>query len=329
MAPAAGGMGEQDGADDAAGRRRLWRGVAAGMGVCVAVALVVCAAFQEPPQHGAALATRARRNGGAAGGAAGPARTAELSEADLYRRSGAAEDIVAAQNAQKAAAVIFVQAVEDETRLTRELATRAQWAPDTMASAREARADMAANEAEIKRLGNKVLAEGQVQVQASASYVAEGQKRYAAVDALQNELRQEAQAAYDIKAAVVGTDAGRFDPTSEGAAAFDPTVEKQDSYHVARLMGVDSDGTQSLCGRAEVRHDDKWGTICSRGFTQASAEMFCKTMGLTGGAARYHDAEGNPTWDDTGCLACAVRVRARAPLAALACLRAAREGSVV
>ena len=115
-----------------------------------------------------------------------------------------------------------------------------------------------------------------------------------------SELRQEAQAAYDIKVAVVGTDASRFDPTSEGAAAFNPNVPKQDTYHVARLRGVDSDGTQSLCGRAEVKHDNQWGSICSRGFTPASAEMFCKTMGLTGGKARYYDDLGNPTWDDTG-----------------------------
>ena len=97
-----------------------------------------------------------------------------------------------------------------------------------------------------------------------------------------------------------GTPASRFDPTSEGAAAFNPNVPKQDTYHVARLRGVDSDGTQSLCGRAEVKHDNQWGSICSRGFTPASAEMFCKTMGLTGGKARYYDDLGNPTWDDTG-----------------------------
>ena len=153
-----------------------------------------------------------------------------------------------------------------------------------------------------------------------------------AMDALQTELAQEAQAEYDAKATVVGTadtDPDRFDPTSENAPAYDPSDPQQDKYHIARLVGVDSDGSKSLCGRAEVKYDDTWGQICSRGFTQASAEMFCKTMGLTGGAARYQDAEGNPTWDDTGCLACAVRVRARAPLAALACLRAAREGSVV
>jgi len=326
----------------AAGSRRLHRGVGAGVGVCVLALVAIAAVRHEAPPDGlTALAAGtwelgARRQCASKcnqcgkdkcidnnqqvieekglawvkenccetlfGGAA--ARTAELSEADLFRRRGAAENIVAAQSAQKAAAAIFVKAVEDETRTTRELAMRAQFAPDSMTSASEGRAIMMANEAEIKRLGNLVKAFGQVQIQASASYVSEGQKRYAAVDALQSELRQEAQAAYDVNAAVIGTDAGRFDPTSEGAAAFNPDVPKQDTYHVARLRGVDSDGTQSLCGRAEVKHDNKWGTICSRGFTPASAEMFCKTMGLSGGKARYYDDLGKPTWDDTGYSVC-------------------------
>jgi len=296
-------------------RRRVQRGVGAGVGVCVLALVAIAAVHQEAPPDGAtALAAGtwklgARRQCASKCNQCGKdkciennqqvieaqglawvkenccetlfsgaaARTAELSEADLFRRSGAAENIVAAQNGQKAAAAIFVKAVEDETRTTRELAMRAQFAPDSMTSASEGRAIMMANEAEIKRLGNLVKTFGQVQIQASASYVSEGQKRYAAVDALQSELRQEAQAAYDIK-----------------------VVPKQDTYHVARLRGVDSDGTQSLCGRAEVKHDNQWGSICSRGFTPASAEMFCKTMGLTGGKARYYDDLGNPTWDDTG-----------------------------
>ena len=55
---------------------------------------------------------------------------------------------------------------------------------------------------------------------------------------------------------------------------------------MARLRGVDTDGSKSLCGRAEVKHANEWGSICYRGFTATSAEMFCKTMGLTGGTAR-------------------------------------------
>jgi len=95
-----------------------------------------------------------------------------------------------------------------------------------------------------------------------------------------------------------GTPASRFDPVSEHAAAYNPAVPKQDGYHVARLTGVDTDGSSKLCGRAEVRHDNTWGSICYRGFTQTDAHMFCKTMGLTGGSARYSDGLKD-TWDDT------------------------------
>ena len=96
-----------------------------------------------------------------------------------------------------------------------------------------------------------------------------------------------------------GTPASRFDPVSEHAAAYNPTVSGQLAYHVARLTGVDADGSSQMCGRAEVKHDGRWGSICFRGFTQTDAEMFCKTMGLTGGNARYTDSSGKPTWDDT------------------------------
>jgi hypothetical protein len=95
-----------------------------------------------------------------------------------------------------------------------------------------------------------------------------------------------------------GTPASRFDPVSEHAAVYNPDLPKQDAYHVARLTGVDTDGSPRLCGRAEVRRDNKWGSICFRGFTQTDAHMFCKTMGLTGGSARYSDGLKD-TWDDT------------------------------
>jgi hypothetical protein len=95
-----------------------------------------------------------------------------------------------------------------------------------------------------------------------------------------------------------GTPASRFDPVSEHAAVYNPDLPKQEAYHVARLTGVDTDGSPRLCGRAEVRHDNKWGSICFRGFTQTDANMFCKTMGLTGGSARYSDGLKD-TWDDT------------------------------
>jgi hypothetical protein len=284
-------------------RRRL-RGGAGGLGVLAMVIAAIAAVrtYRDPVAPVALLskggAVRAgHRRGGAAAGT--PARRQALSEADLYTRSGAAEDIVAAQNEQKAAAQTFVMAVLDETDATRKLAEKAQLWPDTMEDATQAADEMAANEAEIRRLGQLVQTAGATQVTASALYVQASQKRYTAVDALQAELAQEAQDDYAIKAAVEGTASDRFDPASENAPTYDPTDPSLSKYHVARLVGVDSDGSTSLCGRAEVKHDDAWGGICSRGFTQASAEMFCKTMGLTGGTARYHDDAGNPTWDDT------------------------------
>ena len=230
-------------------------------------------------------------------------RTAvSLSQADLYTRSGAAQDVVAAQNEHLSAANMFERAVLDETRTTRELAERAEFEPTSMASSMAAKAELDANVAKMKSLAEEIKTAAQKQKDASTLYVQASQRRYTAVAALQAELAQEAQAAYDVKAAVVGTadtDPDRFDPTSENAPAFDPSDPQQDKYHIARLVGVDSDGSTSLCGRAEVKHDDTWGQICSRGFTQASAETFCKSMGLAGGAARYHDNAGNPTWDDT------------------------------
>jgi len=95
-----------------------------------------------------------------------------------------------------------------------------------------------------------------------------------------------------------GTPASRFDPVSEHASAYNPGASGQEAYHVARLTGADSDGTTQMCGRAEVKHAGTWGSICSRGFTEIDAKMFCKTMGLTGGTARYINS-GKPTWDDT------------------------------
>jgi len=293
-------------------RRRQWlRGVAAGLGVGALVLVsVVAVRHQVPPvlaagrsaEAGAGKLAQPAAPAGAQRRApvrASPARGQALSEADLYTRSGAAEDIVAAQNEQKAAAQTFVMAVLDETTATRQIAERAQLWPDTMEDATQAAAEMETNEAEIRRLGHLVQTAGATQVTASALYVQASQRRYTAVAALQAELAQEAQAEYDVKAAVVGTADDRFDPTFENAPAYNPSDPQQDKYHIARLVGVDSDGSASLCGRAEVKHDDTWGAICSRGFTQTDAEMFCKSMGLAGGAARYHDDAGNPTWDDT------------------------------
>ena len=280
---------------------RQCRGLIASVGalvlVAAAVAAVINSADDERPTVLAAsvdlgASTPAQRRSLPTGVLQG------LSEADLYTRPGAAEDIVAAQDAQKAAAATFVRAVLDETAATRKLAIRAQFAPESMASARETRAALAANEAEIKRIGTIVRDAGQVQMTASSIYVSEGRKRYTAVAALQAELAQEAQNEYTLKAAVEGTAADRFDPTSKGAKSYNSAEPKLEKYHVARLAGVDADGSKSLCGRAEVKHEGEWGTICFRGFTQPSAEMFCKTMGLTGGTARYTDGT-NPTWDET------------------------------
>ena len=107
-----------------------------------------------------------------------------------------------------------------------------------------------------------------------------------------------------------GTPSSRFDPVSEDADGYTAGLQcgdegcyktgagKREKYHVAKLAGADSDGSWSLCGRPEVKHDGQWGSICFRGFTQTDAEMFCKTMGLTGGTSRYNDGL-KPTWDDT------------------------------
>ena len=282
--------------------------MAGGIGVAAMVVAAVAAlrVYRIRSSPSALLARGSQGKGGVATAglrrveSAGPAaRRQALSEADLYTRSGAAEDIVAAQNEQKAAAQTFVMAVLDETDATRKLAEKAQLWPDTMEDATEVAQEMEANEAEIRRLGRLVQTAGATQITASALYVQASQKRYTVVEALQAELAQEAQDDYDIKAAVVGTTPDRFDPTSENAPAYDPADPKQDKYHIARLVGVDSDGSASLCGRAEVKHDDTWGGICSRGFTQTSAEMFCKSMGLTGGKARYSDGT-RPTWGSTG-----------------------------
>lgn len=100
------------------------------------------------------------------------------------------------------------------------------------------------------------------------------------------------------------TPADRFDPTTEGAQCYAceggvlESGSKKDAYHVARLVGTDNDGTDNLCGRAEVKHGETWGTICYEGWSTADAQVFCKTMGLTGGTARFNDGL-KPTWDDT------------------------------
>jgi hypothetical protein len=226
----------------------------------------------------------------------GGANMQALSAADLYTRAGAAQEIVKAQEAQKGAAAAFVQAVLHETAATRVLVGLAQFSPDNMTAARSATEQMAANEAEIKRLGELVEAAGRSQMRANEVYLQEGQNRYKAVKALKAELAKESQDDYDRKAAVRGTLGDRFDPTSEAADEYDPNNPKQDNYHVARLTGVDVDDTKSLCGIAEVKHDNTWGTICYSGFTQESAEIFCKTMGLSGVSARYTDGT-KPTWN--------------------------------
>ena len=268
--------------------QRWSRGFVGGAGVVALVLLAV--AVQRSPQHQAAVL-------GSKGSDGAPLQA--LSEADLYMRKGAAQDIVKAQDTQKAAASAFVQAVREETRASRAMADRAQFNPGSMEDAQESAHELAANEAKIRELGEQARAAGRAQVAASSTYVTAGQARYQAVERLQAELAGEAQAAYDIKSAVAGTAADRFDPATEGAEAYSPDRPKRNSYHVARLRGVDTDGSQSLCGRAEVKHANEWGSICYRGFTATSAEMFCKTMGLTGGTARYYDDMGRPTWDDS------------------------------
>jgi hypothetical protein len=100
---------------------------------------------------------------------------------------------------------------------------------------------------------------------------------------------------------VVDSKLGRHSVTGFG----NPSSWLQENYHIARLAGTDSDGSgSSLCGRAEVRPvkedaDRGWGSICAVGFKQTDAEVFCRSMGLTGGTARYTDGRGTWTWDDT------------------------------
>ena len=45
-------------------------------------------------------------------------------------------------------------------------------------------------------------------------------------------------------------------------------------------------------------HRGQWGKICSEGFDGIDAAVFCKSMGLIGGSARYTDGL-KPTWGAT------------------------------
>ena len=113
-------------------------------------------------------------------------------------------------------------------------------------------------------------------------YLQEGQNLYKVVEDLKTEMSKESEDDYDRKTVVLGTLGDRFDPTSVTVDEYDPDNPNQDNYHVTRLTDVDVGDTKNLCNISEVKHDNTWGTICYRGFTQESVEIFCKTMGLSG-----------------------------------------------
>ena len=143
--------------------QRWSRGFVGGAGVVALVLLAV--AVQRSPQHQAAVL-------GSKGSDGAPLQA--LSEADLYMRKGAAQDIVKAQDTQKAAASAFVQAVREETRASRAMADRAQFNPGSMEDAQESAHELAANEAKIRELGEQARAAGRAQVAASSTYVTAG-----------------------------------------------------------------------------------------------------------------------------------------------------------
>jgi hypothetical protein len=237
------------------------------------------------------------------GSDADAAQFQSLSLADLYNRDGAAKDLIAAEKEQKEAADTFAEATRQETKATRELGNKAQYQPGqcytiqhngaqhvkcsaTMMQQHGAMSRLDANNEAMKKLADDIAEAGDLQESASKLYVKASEKRLKAVEKLNKELVQEAFHEYQNKLPVKGTfDLDRY--------------RLRTMSHVARLTGVDSDGSGDLCGYAEVKHGGQWGKICSNGFTETDAAVFCKSMGLTGGTARYSDGT-RPTWGSTG-----------------------------
>lgn len=42
-----------------------------------------------------------------------------------------------------------------------------------------------------------------------------------------------------------------------------------------------------VTSRVEVKHQNKWGTVCGNGFTSADARVTCRAMGFRGGKTKY------------------------------------------
>ena len=302
------------------GRREV-RGVLAGIGLAALILVAAAAMRQQPASAAAAEASAAAgaRPAGARllssppgtamaapaqhGSDADAAQFQSLSLADLYNRDGAAKDLIAAEKEQKEAADTFAEATRQETKATRELGNKAQYQPGqcytiqhngaqhvkcsaTMMQQHGAMSRLDANNEAMKKLADDIAEAGDLQESASKLYVKASEKRLKAVEKLNKELVQEAFHEYQNKLPVKGTfDLDRY--------------RLRTMSHVARLAGVDSDGSGDLCGYAEVKHGGQWGKICSNGFTETDAAVFCKSMGLTGGTARYSDGT-RPTWGSTG-----------------------------
>ncbi|OWF37448.1 Deleted in malignant brain tumors 1 protein [Mizuhopecten yessoensis] len=65
------------------------------------------------------------------------------------------------------------------------------------------------------------------------------------------------------------------------------------------------DGTDQYEGRLEVKYNDTWGTVCTDYFEDKEAEVICRELQYTGGAAvtdgRFGDGTGKIWLDNLGC----------------------------
>jgi hypothetical protein len=291
------------------GRRQSLRGVCAGFGVAALVLLAIAlnrahntSELRAETAEAMSFSTRRSARGGqkgsvsavisptdlSAGGENAAVPFQELSLAYLEtRETGAAPELLKAYKEEMEAAKIFSSAVSKETSATRALSERAEYSPRSMHTALQTEALLSKNEAKMKELAADVKAAGEIQLSAKADFDAATAKRLKAVQDLNDELKQEAEDEYDEKKTVQGTYESARTPR------FDPGPRA-----VARLVGVDSDGSTRLCGLAEVMHRGQWGKICSEGFDGIDAAVFCKSMGLIGGSARYTDGL-KPTWGAT------------------------------